>query len=101
MAYRQDLNGQWTQLTKGDWFFRGGIFDEQAIEDAYIVLKWGDNEPDVAVLKIKGTNTKWEPVWEFDGNKECPTLSPSIRVLGSHGAPDLWHGYLRNGKLET
>src|ERR1700755_2440358 len=36
-----------------------------------------------------------KPAWEWDGNKEAPTLSPSINVIGR------WHGYLRNGKLET
>lgn len=103
MAHRQDLNDQWTQLNKGDWFFRDGIGEniDDGIKDEYIVLKWGDKENDVAVLKIQGESTKWIPTWQWDGNKESPTLSPSIRVMGSHGAPDLWHGYLRNGKLET
>jgi hypothetical protein len=34
-------------------------------------------------------------VWGWDGNVEKPTLKPSILV------PEMWHGYLRNGKLES
>ncbi len=33
--------------------------------------------------------------WEWDGNREAPTLSPS--VLQS-GMPCKWHGYLRGGE---
>jgi hypothetical protein len=29
--------------------------------------------------------------WEFDGNEEAPTLSPSINHVGC------WHGFLRAG----
>jgi hypothetical protein len=35
------------------------------------------------------------PAWKWDGNREAPTLSPSINVI------DRWHGYLKAGKLET
>ena len=31
------------------------------------------------------------PSWEWDGNRESPTLSPSIHQIGH------WHGYLRAG----
>lgn len=31
------------------------------------------------------------PSWEWDGNKEAPTLSPSVNHI------DHWHGYLRAG----
>jgi len=34
-------------------------------------------------------------VWGWDGNKEKPTLVPSIH------APDLWHGYLTAGRLTS
>lgn len=33
------------------------------------------------------------PVWWWNGNKEKPTLHPSIRVMGE----EEWHGYLRDG----
>lgn len=31
------------------------------------------------------------PSWEFDGNRESPTLSPSVHHVGH------WHGWLKNG----
>lgn len=31
------------------------------------------------------------PSWEWDGNREAPTLSPSVHHVGH------WHGYLRAG----
>lgn len=31
------------------------------------------------------------PSWEWDGNREAPTLSPSVHHVGH------WHGYLRGG----
>lgn len=37
------------------------------------------------------------PSWEFDGNTEKPTLSPSIRRLTGCK----WHGFLRNGVWES
>jgi hypothetical protein len=42
-----------------------------------------------------------KPAWEWDGNREAPTLSPSILVHGGKGQPDQWHGWLRAGKLVT
>ncbi|MFA5897919.1 MAG: DUF6527 family protein [Hyphomicrobium sp.] len=35
------------------------------------------------------------PSWEWDGNREAPTLSPSVHHVGH------WHGYLRNGVWES
>lgn len=34
--------------------------------------------------------------WEWDGNRDLPTLKPSIRQLGPCG----WHGYLTDGYFE-
>jgi hypothetical protein len=31
--------------------------------------------------------------WDFDGNMQAPTLSPSINHVGC------WHGWLRNGEF--
>ena len=33
--------------------------------------------------------------WLWNGSMESPTISPSINIIGQ------WHGYIRNGKLET
>lgn len=33
--------------------------------------------------------------WEWDGNMDAPTLSPSVHHVGH------WHGWLRNGVWES
>lgn len=34
------------------------------------------------------------PSWEWDGNREAPTLKPSVLQVGGCR----WHGWLRNGE---
>ena len=40
-----------------------------------------------------------KPSWEWDGNKDSPTLMPSIRC----GPKDCshWHGYITAGRIEA
>jgi len=38
---------------------------------------------------------KLERRWLWDGNRDAPTILPSIHIIGQ------WHGYIRNGNLET
>jgi hypothetical protein len=33
--------------------------------------------------------------WQWDGNEEAPTLSPSINCVGGCG----WHGWIQNGVM--
>jgi hypothetical protein len=82
-----DANGQ-----KGDWAFSN--------EDTILVLRWGDDVNDIAMLYVAVVPGAPLP-WQWDGNKEAPTLSPSILVHGGQGQPDRWHGWLREGKLVT
>lgn len=35
------------------------------------------------------------PSWDWDGNRDKPTLSPSVHHVGH------WHGWLRNGVWES
>lgn len=35
------------------------------------------------------------PSWQWDGNEEKPTLSPSVHL------PGRWHGWFRNGRMES
>lgn len=93
------LRNGWDELDalgqKGDWaFFNGGKM---------IVVRYGRAVEDTVALHIhKAGETPKEGVnsWEWDGAFDAPTLSPSILVHGAPGEPDLWHGYLRNGRLE-
>lgn len=44
------------------------------------------------------------PVWTWDGNRDMPTLSPSILVDTTWGEDNIrvfWHGYLRHGRFEA
>jgi len=74
----------------GDWAF--------APDDAklYLRVPIDPDHPmgDFVGLPIGGAG-KGYPAWNWDGNREAPTLTPSINVIG------VWHGYLRAGKLET
>lgn len=92
-----DANGK-----KGDWCFLN--------EHQLIALRYGD-DPFLGLVilpilcNVTGKFFKAEatgrPFWNWDGNEEQPTLTPSILV---HGVPEWntgWHGFLRAGKLET
>jgi len=91
MALHTDIDDLHANGRKGDWCFMNN--------ETYIALLLG-NEPftDLAVLPIKPTENTAS--WAWDGNKEAPTLSPSILHWG-HGRakPATFHGYLRDGKL--
>ena len=39
--------------------------------------------------------------WEWNGNREKPTLSPSIELMGRNPLETLWHGYLKDGIFEA
>lgn len=44
-------------------------------------------------LDFRSAENPQHPSWKWDGNREAPTLSPSIlRTSGCR-----WHGYLRDG----
>jgi len=88
------LRKDWDDLDhgeKGDWYFIN--------EDTYIVLRFGETMDDIVVLPIVPQDNK--AAWQWDGNREAPTLSPSILVHGGKEQPARWHGFLRAGKLET
>jgi hypothetical protein len=40
--------------------------------------------------------------WHWDGNRDKPTLSPSIKIHQPHEDGDCdWHGYFRGGEWAT
>jgi hypothetical protein len=93
MTLRKDWD-DFDKGQKGDFLFRNN--------DTYICVRWGDGVEDICILPIarEGSNPEGKH-WIWDGNKDAPTLSPSILVHGHKGKPDQWHGYLRAGILET
>src|SRR5688572_7160529 len=50
-----------------------------------------------------GGDPNGRPMWEFDGNCDAPTLSPSILTRAGRGAgePDrICHSFIREGQIE-
>lgn len=83
------LRKDWDDLAlgrKGDWYFHH--------DETYVTIRYGDDVMGVVTIPVVGNNA-----WTWDGNREKPTLSPSILIRGKPGEPDLWHGFLRDGKL--
>lgn len=88
----KDLDDFDANAKKGDWCFLN--------DDTYIAIKFGDDTyKEMTILPIAPIQDKAH--WQWDGNKEAPTLSPSILVWGDgRENPPTWHGFLRAGKLE-
>lgn len=88
------LRKKYEELQKGDWLFLN--------DDRFITVQFGDeafSESTTIPVSLGGLIPS---AWKWDGNKESPTLEPSILVFGKGGRENpLWHGFLRNGKLET
>lgn len=39
------------------------------------------------------------PSWQWDGNEDKPTLSPSLWHWKNTGRPEEWHGWIRSGRM--
>lgn len=52
----------------------------------------GDSGPS-AIPIVRGPAPNVARVWGWDGNKDSPTVTPSIHYVGH------WHGWLRAGRL--
>lgn len=68
----------------GDWYF--------IKNDTYIVFRYSIGWSDLCSIPIT-IGIKQDKSWLWDGNKEEPTIVPSINVIG------IWHGFLTKGKL--
>ena len=47
--------------------------------------------------KVRSVPVKGQQKWDWDGNKELPTLTPSILIIGECH----WHGFLTAGEWRT
>ena len=89
------LIGDWCfhESTNGlEMFFRYPLReDDEKLGDWW---PYSDAKTKGDVVRIPLTS-KVEKNWGWNENKESPTLTPSINVVGR------WHGFFRDGKLET
>jgi len=95
---RKDMHDLDENGLKGDWAFM-----DTGRHGLMICVQFGEVRFwDMVVLYLEKDKAPASyPVWEWNGNRETPTLSPSILVHGVVGQPARWHGYLREGELET
>jgi hypothetical protein len=77
------------ELKPGEWQFAN---DYTAI---WVRVPHTENHVGLVRLPIVLGDPGTEKAWGWDGNKEAPTLTPSINVIG------IWHGWLQAGKLIT
>jgi hypothetical protein len=89
---RSDLNDLDVKGHKGDWCFLS--------DDGLIAIRYAEDPfRGLVILPIAKEVMPGKPHWQWNGNKEAPTLSPSIQVHAYPGWTEGWHGYLREGKL--
>ena len=55
----------------------------------------------IHMLPVSGDIPPWRPRWDFDGNTDAPTLSPSILTsMNWKGEPFVCHSFIRSGQIE-
>lgn len=98
---KKDFDDLFANGEIGDWCFTS---NHDGVEDTYIFLIFPDTASragkDFIMLPVKPDVhlPSGHAVWQWDGNKEAPTLAPSI---GVGKPPYRWHGYLEHGVLRT
>lgn len=80
----------------GDFTFVGGADPDRLALSASCPCGCGEH---FAIYVRYAPDAPHRPlVWDWDGNRERPTLSPSI---ARKMCPCLWHGWLRAGEWVT
>ena len=89
---RKDLDDLDTNGQRGDWCFLNN--------NELIAVRFGERVfTGMCILPISQNAMPGKPHWQWDGNLEAPTLSPSILVEAVPNWNEGWHGFLREGKL--
>ena len=103
MAYLSKNDFDQPDIKKpGDWT----IVDDGAGVTFWIYLTDSDPQGNTLFARVPvTTEQKTEIRWHWNGDKEKPTISPSIYIRTKSDPNgnwiDLWHGWLRDGKLVT
>ncbi|MEN6481297.1 MAG: DUF6527 family protein [Anaerolineaceae bacterium] len=105
---RKNLDDLETNGLVGDWSFlenKDGmhIFLRHPRKEQEI---FGDEaRGEIVHLPIRiGESIASPAIWGWNGNKEAPTITPSILIFsgdGNGGRREQWHGFLTDGKLVT
>lgn len=89
---RHDLHDLFENGKAGDWCFEHN-------PETIVIIFGPDPFYDIVICPI---NDPSRISWDWNGDKEHPTLSPSIRIMGKYtGGADRWHGFLENGVLRS
>ena len=78
---------------KGDWCF--------VSKDTHIWIQFGDDNFKDSVSLPISIDRSIPGSWTWNGDKEKPTLTPSILIHAVEGWQKGWHGFLINGILVT
>lgn len=76
-------------------FYKSDLHDPAGI---IYVCPCGCGREGVLRFRLEGQG---RPSWIWDGNRESPTLTPSVHDIISYsagGQKTHWHGWLRNGQ---
>jgi len=86
-----------------DLFAEGNVGDWQfTADDMSVTIRTPNGTPEGSLgsLQLKPI-TDWRGIvldtWQWDGNREAPTFTPSILHTGADGV--VWHGYMTKGEL--
>jgi hypothetical protein len=82
--------------TVGDWAFS----PEGELSAIWIRTPDGSPNGTMSRLPIAPIDSV-QAWWEWDGNRDAPTISPSIHRLPIVGFKAGWHGWMRVGWLES
>lgn len=57
-------------------------------------------------MRLVAIRAEKRPLWVWDGNRDCPTLTPSILIYqraenSGERIGDHWHGYLTKGEFRS
>ena len=78
--------------TVGDWTFSS--------DGTHILIKLPNQPEEWNEVSLPINLPEGQMSWKWNGNKESPTLTPSI-LIHANGFHKEWHGYLTDGKLIT
>jgi hypothetical protein len=82
--------------TVGDWAF------SPEEEPPAIWIRTPDGSPSGTMSRLPITPIDSVlDAWAWDGNRDAPTISPSIHRLPVVGFKAGWHGFMRAGRLES